>query len=132
MNRSAWHLGVLTLLLQSLAGTLIAQSVTERTPNLDVGWTVAPGIIQFNFLHRFEVSAPPSRKVTSFPNFHLATGLPYQFNVGLDYATNSTVFAGIPNEYQLTLRRPVFRESAGSPVDLSVAAGYNFAPKSAD
>ena len=104
MNRSAWQLGVLTLLLQSPAGTLIAQSVTERTPNLDVGWTVAPGIIQFNFLHRFEVSAPPSRKVTSFPNFHLATGLPYQFNVG----------PGLRHKLYRVRRNPQ-RISAGSP-----------------
>jgi plastocyanin len=123
---------VATLLLASVPRLSSAQSVVDRTPNLDDGWTVPVGVIQFNFLHRFEVSAPPARKVTSFPNFHLATGLPYGVNFGLDYATNSTVFTGIPNEYQLTLRRPVLRETAGSPVDLSLAAGYNFAPKSAD
>ncbi|HET7241563.1 MAG TPA: cupredoxin family copper-binding protein [Gemmatimonadales bacterium] len=120
------------LLLASVARPSSAQSVTDRTPNLDDGWTVRPGVIQFNFLHRFEVSAPPARKVTSFPNFHLATGLPYGVNVALDYATNSTVFSGIPNEYQLTLRRPVVREGAGSPLDVNVVAGYNFAPQSAD
>jgi plastocyanin len=120
------------ILLASVARLSSAQSVTDRTPNLDDGWTVRPGVIQFNFLHRFEVSAPPARKVTSFPNFHLATGLPYGVNVALDYATNSTVFSGIPNEYQLTLRRPVLREGAGSPLDVSVVAGYNFAPQSAD
>jgi plastocyanin len=120
------------ILLASVARLASAQSVTDRTPNLDDGWTVRPGVIQFNFLHRFEVSAPPARKVTSFPNFHLATGLPYGVNVALDYTTNSTVFSGIPNEYQLTLRRPVLREGAGSPLDVSVVAGYNFAPQSAD
>jgi plastocyanin len=125
------HLAVATLLLAS-ARLSSAQSVIDRTPNLDDGWTVPVGVIQFNFLHRFEVSAPPARKVTSFPNFHLATGLPLGLNVGLDYATNSTVFTGIPNEYQLTLRRPVVRESAGSPVDVSLVAGYNFAPQSVD
>jgi plastocyanin len=70
--------------------------------------------------------------VTSFPNFHLATGLPYGVNLALDYATNSTVFSGIPNEYQLTLRRPVLREGVASPLDVSVVAGYNFAPQSVD
>jgi plastocyanin len=120
------------ILLASVARVASAQSVTDRTPNLGDGWTVRPGVIQFNFLHRFEVSAPPARKVTSFPNFHLATGLPYGVNVALDYATNSTVFSGIPNEYQLTLRRPVLREGPGSPLDVSVVAGYNFAPQSAD
>ena len=92
---------------------LEAQGVVDRTPNLDNGWVVPTGVIQFNFLHRFEVSPPPARKVTSFPNFRLATGLPYEFNVALDYATNSTVFTGIPNEYQLTLRRQLFRQSHG-------------------
>jgi plastocyanin len=126
------HLVAATLLLAFVPRLASAQSVTDRTPNLDDGWTVRPGVIQFNFLHRFEVSAPPARKVTSFPNFHLATGLPLGVNLALDYATNSTVFSGIPNEYQLTLRRPVLREAAGRPLDVSVVAGYNFAPQSVD
>jgi plastocyanin len=109
-----------------------AQSVVDRTPNLDDGWTVAPGVIQFDFLHRFEVSPPPPRKVTSFPNFHLATGLPLDFNLQLDYATNSSVFSGIPNEYQLALRRPLVRQARGSPLDVTVTGGYNFAPQSVD
>src|SRR3954451_23464530 len=123
---------IATLMLASVPRLSSAQSVVDRTPNLDDGWTVPVGVIQFNFLHRFEVSAPPARKVTSFPNFHLATGVPLGVNLGLDYATNSTVFTGIPNEYQLTLRRPVLREKAGSPLDLNIVAGYNFAPQSAD
>ncbi|HKT59159.1 MAG TPA: cupredoxin family copper-binding protein [Gemmatimonadales bacterium] len=109
-----------------------AQGVVDRTPNLDDGWTVPVGVLQFNFLHRFEVSPPPARKVTSFPNFRLATGLPYGFNLDLDYATNSTVFTGIPNEYQLALRRPVLRETRGAPLDLTATAGYAFAPQSVD
>jgi plastocyanin len=131
-NSAGRHLVAVALLLASVSGTSSAQSVTDRTPNLDDGWTVRPGVIQFNFLHRFEVSAPPARKVTNFPNFHLATGVPLGVNLALDYATNSTVFSGIPNEYQLTLRRPVLREGARSPLDVSVVAGYNFAPQSAD
>jgi plastocyanin len=131
-NAMGRRLVAAALLLASVTRPSSAQSVTDRTPNLDDGWTVRPGVIQFNFLHRFEVSAPPARKVTSFPNFHLATGLPLGVNVALDYATNSTVFSGIPNEYQLTLRRPVLREGVGSPLDVSVVAGYNFAPQSAD
>jgi plastocyanin len=120
------------LLLLAAAPGARAQAVVDRTPNLDDGWTVPPGVIQFNFLHRFEVSPPPFRKVTSFPNFRLATGLPYGFNVDLDYATNSTVFTGIPNEYQLALRRPLLRQSRGAPLDLTATAGYAFAPQSVD
>jgi plastocyanin len=120
------------LLLTIAAPHARAQGVVDRTPNLDDGWTVPTGVIQFNFLHRFEVSPPPARKITSFPNFRLATGAPYGFNVALDYATNSTVFSGIPNEYQLALRRPILREAAGAPLDLGVTAGYAFAPQSVD
>jgi hypothetical protein len=120
------------LLLVGSAPAVVAQAVVDRTPNLDDGWTVPTGVIQFNFLHRFEVSPPPARKVTSFPNFRLATGLPYGFNVDLDYATNSTVFTGIPNEYQLALRRPVLRQAHGAPLDLTATAGYAFAPQSVD
>ncbi len=123
---------IVALLLSAAAPCVRAQAVVDRTPNLDDGWTVRPGIVQFNFLHRFEVSPPPSRKVTSFPNFHLATGLPLDVNLQLDYATNSTVFTGIPNEYQLALRRPILRQTRGNPLDLTLSAGYNFAPQSAD
>jgi plastocyanin len=119
-------------LLLVLSAPLQAQAAVNRTPNLDDGWTVPVGVIQFNFLHRFEASPPPARKVTSFPNFRLATGLPYGFNLDLDYATNSTVFTGIPNEYQLSLRRPVLRQAAGAPLDLTATAGYAFAPQSVD
>jgi hypothetical protein len=126
------RLSLAALLLVASAPAAIAQGVVDRTPNLDDGWTVPIGVIQFNFLHRFEVSPPPARKVTNFPNFRLATGLPYGFNVDLDYATNSTVFTGIPNEYQLALRRPVLRQARGAPLDLTATAGYAFAPQSVD
>jgi plastocyanin len=125
---TALALGLVLVVSPPLRG----QAVVNRTPNLDDGWTVPIGVIQFNFLHRFEVSPPPARKVTSFPNFRLATGLPYGFNLDLDYATNSTVFTGIPNEYQLALRRPVLRQAAGAPLDLTATAGYAFAPQSVD
>ena len=124
--------GIALALLAAAASAGRAQGVVDRTPNLDDGWTVPVGVIQFNFLHRFEVSPPPARKITSFPNFRLATGLPYRFNVALDYATNSTVFTGIPNEYQLALRRPILREADGGPLDLAVTAAYAFAPQSVD
>jgi len=131
-KRDARRLWIAVPLLFAVAPWLEAQAVVDRTPNLDDGWTVRPGIIQFNFLHRFEVSPPPARKVTSFPNFHLATGLPHGFNAQLDYATNSTVFTGIPNEYQLGLRRPILETSRGAPLDATLTGVYNFASESVD
>ena len=131
-KRRARRPWIVALLLSAAASSARAQAVVDRTPNLDDGWTVRPGVVQFNFLHRFEVSPPPARKVTAFPNFHLATGLPLDVNLQLDYATNSTVFTGIPNEYQLGLRRPILRQMRGNPLDVTLSAGYNFAPKSVD
>jgi plastocyanin len=124
-------LGCVALVLLA-AAPVGAQSTVDRTPNLDDGWTAPTGVIQFNFLHRFEVSPPPSRKITSFPNFRLATGLPYGFDVHVDYATNSTVFTGIPNEYQLALRRSLFHQARGAPLDLTLTGAYAFAPQSVD
>ena len=132
MRRQASSFGVLALLVFAVTPRLDGQAVVDRTPNLDDGWTVKPGIIQFNFLHRFEVSPPPARKVTSFPNFHLQTGGPYGINAQLDYATNSTVFTGIPNEYQLGLRRPVLEMTQEAPLDIHVTGAYNFASESVD
>ncbi len=131
-KRGARQSPIAALLLVAAAPCARAQAVVDRTPNLDDGWTVRPGIVQFNFLHRFEVSPPPARKVTSFPNFHLATGLPLEVNLQLDYATNSTVFTGIPNEYQLGLRRPILRQTRGMPLDVTLSGVYNFAPQSVD
>jgi plastocyanin len=132
-RRGVLRLVIAVLLVVFVAPRVVrAQAVVDRTPNLDDGWTVRPGVIQFNFLHRFEVSPPPPRKVTSFPNFHLATGLPLDFNLQLDYATNSSVFSGIPNEYQLALRRPLLLQAQGRPLDVTVTGGYNFAPQSLD
>lgn len=131
-HRAGRDFWIAALLMAAVSSCAAAQAVVDRTPNLDDGWTVPPGVVQFNFLHRFEVSAPPVRKVTSFPNFHIATGLPLGVNAALDYTTNSTVFSGIPNEYQLSLRRPILRQSGSVPLDVGLVAAYNFAPQSAD
>ena len=72
---------------------------------------------------------PEGDQLPELPARH---GLPYGFNVDLDYATNSTVFTGIPNEYQLALRRPLLRQARGAPLDLTATAGYAFAPQSVD
>lgn len=119
--------------LVASCGTLsAAQSVTARTANIDDGWTVPAGVLQFNFLHRFTATDPPARKVTSFPSFHFATGLPADVNLGLVYSTNSAVFPGIPNEYEVSLRRPFMRQADERPFDFSASGGYNAAAQSVD
>jgi plastocyanin len=131
-HRAGRDFWIATLLVAAVPPGAEAQAVVDRTPNLADSWTVPPGVIQFNFLHRLEVSAPPVRKVTSFPNLHIATGLPLGVNAAIDYTTNSTVFSGIPNEYQLGLRRPIVRQSSNTPLDMGLVAAYNFAAQSFD
>src|SRR5262245_38470019 len=46
---------------------LPAQTVLDRTPNLEGGWTGASGVLHFNFVHWFSSSDSPERKVTSAP-----------------------------------------------------------------
>jgi plastocyanin len=116
----------------ALPALAFAQGVTERTPNLESGWTVRPGVVQFNFLHRFTASDAPERKVTSFPTFVFATGLPAELAFGVRYATNSDLFPGIPNEYELWLRRGFVRQARGAPLDVSLTAAYNNAAESGD
>ncbi|HWN20195.1 MAG TPA: hypothetical protein VNO19_14885, partial [Gemmatimonadales bacterium] len=58
------------LLLLAALGTLAtgrgagAQSALDRTPNVAGGWVGNPGVLHFNFLHRFSISSAPERKVT--------------------------------------------------------------------
>ncbi|HEX6643859.1 MAG TPA: cupredoxin family copper-binding protein [Gemmatimonadales bacterium] len=119
-------------LLASLPAAGAAQSLLDRSPNLAAGWIPGAGVLQFNFLHRFSRSPAPDRKITSFPAFVLAAGLPARLALGLTYATNSAIVAGYPNEWEFFLRGAVLTEARGAPVDLSAQAGYNLATESVD
>src|SRR5258708_5714718 len=102
------------------------QSLLDRTPNLSGGWLGERGTLQFNFLHRFTVSAAPTRKVTNTPTFLLSYRLPFPVVVGFNYATSSDVVTtpALPNEWEGFARYARF----GGAVQL----GYNEAAKSAD
>jgi len=109
-----------------------AQSAVERPPNLNGGWVAPPGVLQFNFLHRFDVSPPPERKVQNSPTFLVAGGLPGRAMVGFSYATNSDLVTGFPNEWEFFGRAMPLRQEDGRPLDLAVHAGYNQAAESID
>lgn len=110
-----------------------AQSVLERTPNLGGGWTGSSGTAYFNFLHRFNVSDPPLRKVSNTPTFLLGAGLPGHTMVALQYATSSLVAgAEVPNEWELGGRWTALRQEGGAPVDVTLQAAYNTAAGSPD
>lgn len=109
------------------AGPLAAQSVLERSPNLSGGWIAPQGVLQFDFVHRFDASPAPERKVTSFPSFVLATGLPHRTMLGFVYSTNSTLVSRYPNEWEFFAQAAPMLQSSGRPLDLGVELGYSLA-----
>jgi plastocyanin len=109
-----------------------AQSILDRTPNLAGGWVGRPGVLHFNFLHRFSVSSAPERKVTSAPTFLFAGGLPGPTLLGAHYVSNSELSPGYPNEWELFGRVAPLQQESGSPVDASAQVGYNIAAEGFD
>src|SRR5918995_87228 len=110
----------------------VAQSIMDRTPNLDGAWVGASGMLHFNFLHRFSASSAPERKVTSVPTFLLAAGLPARTLIGAHYATNSELSPRYPNEWELFGRIAVLDQKSGAPLDVAAQLGYNLAAEGFD
>jgi plastocyanin len=109
-----------------------AQTVLDRTPNLAGAWVGPPGVLHFNFLHRFSISPAPERKVSSAPTFLLAAGLPARTLLGVHYASNSELSPRYPNEWELFGRYAPFDQEMGAPVDASAQVGYNLAAEGLD
>lgn len=118
--------------IAALGPEVRAQAVMDRTPNLPGAWVGEPGVLHFNFLHRFSVGPEPERKVTSTPTFLLAAGLPARSLLGVHYATNSELSPRYPNEWEVFGRVALLAQTLGAPLDLSAQAGYNFAAEGAD
>lgn len=123
---------LILLLAAGSPGPAFAQSFLDRPPNLNGTWVGDPGTLHFHFLHRFEASDAPLRKVTNTPTFLLAASLPARSLVGARYATNSLVRPGVPNEWEFFARAQPLSRSAGHPLDLAVHGGYNEAAESLD
>ncbi len=109
-----------------------AQTVLDRTPNLAGAWIGPPGVLHFNFLHRFSISAAPERKVSSAPTFLLAAGLPARTLLGVHYATNSALSPSYPNEWELFGRYAPLDQELGAPLDAAAQVGYNLAAEGLD
>jgi plastocyanin len=127
------HVSLLLGAVCALApGRAAAQTVLDRTPNVSGGWVGAPGVLHFNFLHRFSVGSEPERKVTNTPTFLLAAGLPRHTLLGIHYATNSELSARFPNEWEFFGRVAPFAQARGAPVDASAQVGYNLSAEGVD
>lgn len=104
-----------------------AQSLLDRSPNTAGAWVPRPGVVQFNFVHRFSRTPAPERKVASFPTFLVSAGLPARTSAGFLYTTNSALVAGYPNEWEFFARALPLSQADEQPVDASVQVGYNLA-----
>ncbi len=112
------------LVFFGVGDVVTCQSVLERSPNLSGGWLGAPGTLQFNFVHRFGVGDPPTRKVTNSPTFLLAYHLPLPLLIGFNYATSSDIAPSFPNEWEFFAR---YGRSG-----IALQGGYNQAAESFD
>jgi len=111
-----------------VAAPLGAQSLLYRSPNLGGTWVPDPGLVQFNFVHRFWVSPGPSHSVTNFPTFTLALGLPGRTALGVHYATRSELSSTVANEIEIYGR---WQRAAGK-VTVALTPAFNTAAKSVD
>lgn len=120
----------LSLFLAALAAPPGAsgQSVLTRTPNLSAGWVGEPGVVQFNFLHRFSKAGS---KVLNTPTFLLAAPLPGRTLLGGHYASNSGVAREV-NEFELLGRWAPLLAADGAPLDAAVTGAFNETAGSAD
>lgn len=115
----------LALALGSVAAPAASQSLLDRTPNVSGGWVGSPGVVHFNFLHRFTTTGAPERQVLNSPTFLLAYAPITRTLIGTSYATRSDITARFPNEWELFARYAPL-----TPVSLQV--GYNNAAESVD
>jgi plastocyanin len=124
---SVFQLAAAATLAAVIAPIAAAQTVLDRSPNLAGAWVGPPGVLHFNFLHRFTTSDAPERKVTSTPTFLFAAGLPSRVLLGAHYATNSELSPRYPNEWELFGRVAPLTQQRNAPVDAAAQVGYNLA-----
>lgn len=106
-----------------------AQSLVDRTPNLQGPWTLPAWAPAFVFSHRFEF-VQGGDELVNIPTLTLGLGLPGPLAAGLNFTSNSevgTALGGNETEFWAQLRA---REAG--PVRLRAVAAYNTAAESAD
>ena len=123
------HRILVGVVLASTAASLAAQVPLDRPPNLRGTWVPDPGVLQFNFIHRFYVSGPPDNSVINYPTFTFVQGLPARLGLGVNYATKSDVTTDASNEFEVFGRWQVLR---GGAVRLTVTPAYNLTAESVD
>ncbi|HEX4575550.1 MAG TPA: plastocyanin/azurin family copper-binding protein [Gemmatimonadales bacterium] len=129
---------VLTVALVAAAAPLGAQSLLYRSANVGGTWVVAPGLVQFNFVHRFSVAPAPTHFVANAPTFTVATGVTAAVALGAEFATHSYIIGSAAgslssNETQVFARWRVRGGPEGSEgFHVALTPAYNLLAKSAD
>lgn len=114
------------------AGPVAAQSVLERSPNVEGVWAGRGGTLYFHTVHRFRIPEGSINKVVNSPTLLVAAGLPWDVLAGLRYGSNSPQVPGAPNEWEVFARWAPLADGSGAPVELAAQAGWNGAAESAD
>jgi plastocyanin len=117
------------------APAVSAQSLLYRPPNLGGDWVPDAGVVQFNFIHRFNVSPAPARVFVNFPTFTFAAGLGRNLGLGYRFATKSGVpsSSASSNESELFARWRFFGDREGTDgLHAALTPAYNFRAKSVD
>lgn len=128
-GRIATLLALGSLAVGPAARPATAQSLLERTPNLN-GPAVPPArSARFVFLHRFELVGEETEKLLNYPTLTLGVGLPRAFGIGATYTSNSEIGAGTPNEWEVWLKK---RHSLDERLDIAGTGAWNSAAESAD
>jgi len=113
--------------------SLTAQSLLYRSPNLGGTWVPDPGVVQFNFAHRFHVFPAPSHAVVNYPSFTLAVGPARHLAVGWHFGTHSLI-QGVAssNESEFYARYRVGAAEGANGLAAAVTPAYNALAKSLD
>lgn len=107
-----------------LTTSVLAQSLGDQTPALDLPLSTPTGTTLFSFTHRF---MDIQGKVTNSPTFTLSRGFE-KIDASLRYATNSNI-GGNFNEWEPSIK---YQLATGTLFNSSVAVAYNTAANSLD
>ncbi len=121
------------------AGTLAAQPVTERSPNLNGTWISTPRVLHFQFAHRFQVVGDDvdvtdlfdGAKIVNYPTFDFGYGLFDGAMLGFRYSSNSLI-AGSVNEWQPFVKAALLTNRGGARPSVALTGAWNSAAESFD
>lgn len=135
--RTLW---LLVSVLALSAGSLPAQGVLERSPDLPGGEVGLPWTVDLALSQRFADVDLEGVGLEGSPTFRLGLGLPRASLVQVSFAPSSPTGAprdaaagpGVTDEWELLARHRLLGQDGGWPADVALTAAYNTAAESVD